>query len=131
MYAMLRAIIKIGTFVLIVVLVCSIGYSIGYFNGVNDSILFEKAINASENIHVIEYIGNNQLDKAKSIQFSSLEANIAAIDDISKNKCKISKIPSRLIAYRELLSLDMEGKIAFIREKYKDLLSKKEGCAGK
>lgn len=99
-----------------------IGYLSGYANAVYNCAILNSIITSQYNIHSVKYLVKNEPDRALFIQTSELESRIAAIEDILKNRYKLSQIPSRIGMYRiPVSSLKADHRIRTMKVLYNEL----------
>ena len=114
------------SFLIVSLLIAYLSYVLGYYNASNDALLFVKVLSANGHINTINYLKNDKYQEVYTYQKRNLEENVVAIVDIVNSKSKISKIPERYIAYKELFSMPLEEDVEKIKKKYERIHSESE-----
>ncbi len=108
--------------VFICIVVC-FGYFVGLYNGMNSIFVSETTLTAYRDIQILNYIDDNSINKAKSVLSTSLEAEIAAINDITQNEYKLSKKLSLFNHYKTMISYNTSKRIDNLLKKYKKFIT--------
>lgn len=109
---------KILKYSLFIVISLCVGFMLGQYKGMNDIFLCETTLSANSHLHVLKYIENNSIDKAKNVISDSLEVEMAAIKDITDSDYGFSKRLNFYNHYRKMISLNTDEKIKNLIKRY-------------
>lgn len=115
---------RLFQYILILGIGLCLGYIVGLYNGMNSIFLSETSLSAGSNIHILKYLDTNHIDKAKSVISTSLNVEMAAIQDITANKYSLSKAVTLYKHYKTMISLNTnDERINDLKKRYESYVS--------